>query len=90
MALSAEAKAAIELSAGMAAEIAVQKTLLTLGVDASTPAGIQEHQQDMAFIRKWRLTSEKKSLKVTLILIAAGLSLLSGATMLILEKVVLS
>lgn len=55
---------------------AVQETLITLGMDASDPIAIQ---QDMAFIREMRQTSEKIRSKGLLVVTALLVSALLGA-----------
>lgn len=52
----AAVNAAANKAAEKAAEAAVRRTLLTLGVDASSPAEIRELQQDFAQLRAMRLT----------------------------------
>jgi hypothetical protein len=88
MALTTEAKQAIDLAAGLAAEMAVKKILLSLGVDASTPPGVQEHQQDWAFLRKMRLTIEGRKAKIVLLIIATCFSLTSGVALFIVERLI--
>lgn len=46
----------IESIADKAAEKAVMRVLLTLGIDASDPEAIQKTQRDFAHLRDWRLS----------------------------------
>jgi hypothetical protein len=52
--MSAEVKRYIDLAVRRAARAAVKETLLTLGIDASTPAAVREAQQDNAWLRRTR------------------------------------
>lgn len=54
-----------------AVRIAVTTTLITLGMDASNPLGLQ---QDMAFIRELRDTSEKIKSRGILVLVGIMLT----------------
>lgn len=55
MALDAETKAAINLAARRAGESAAKRTLLSIGIDASTPAEVREFQKDLLHLRANRL-----------------------------------
>lgn len=48
-------RAAVNAAASKAADIAVRRTFLTLGVDVSTPHEVRELQQDFALLRSTRL-----------------------------------
>jgi hypothetical protein len=87
MALDRETKAAIDRAARLAGErageAAVKKTLLTLGIDASTPAEIREFQKDMAQARRNRLAVEGRG-RYFIIIFSTGMTVLgAGLTMLI-------
>lgn len=58
--MTAEQKRYVDYSSNRAAEKAVKKTLLTLGLDVSTDASIIEVQQDFSFVRKLRTLSADK------------------------------
>lgn len=60
MAIRTEIQAAIELAASRAAEEAVKQLMIALGMDVSSAPAIQEHQQDAAFLRRWRNWFEQK------------------------------
>jgi hypothetical protein len=75
----------VEAIAEAAAESAVHKTLLTLGIDANAPL---EFQKDMIHVRDWRMATDKVKQKgliasiifvilggIAAILIAAGVKL---------------
>jgi len=54
---------------------AVQHTLLSLGIDASTPGAVQGMQEDFAFIRRQRIAADKfkeNALKTLLWLAGTG------------------
>jgi hypothetical protein len=55
MALDNQTKDAINLAARRAGEAAAKRTLLSIGVDASTPAEVREFQKDMIHLRNQRL-----------------------------------
>lgn len=76
--LSPEVKTAINYTADRAAAKAVRTTLLSIGIDTSTGESMREHQQDMHLLRRLRVASEAKSLKIYIALIAAGLSLFNS------------
>lgn len=84
--LSAETKRAIDAAARRAADSAVKKTLLTLGVDASTGPSIQEVQQDMAFLRRTRVLSTMRSTKIALAGVGAGMTLLGSIATMAVQK----
>ncbi len=55
MSLDAATRAAINAAANKAGKAAVREMLLTLGIDASTPAEIRELQQDFIQLRAMRM-----------------------------------
>tara|TARA_R110002167_G_C12707228_1_gene655160 strand:- start:49612 stop:49908 length:297 start_codon:yes stop_codon:yes gene_type:complete len=59
-----------------AVRMAVQETLITLGMDAGNPLQLQ---QDMAFIRELRETSEKVKSRGLLILVGLLMTALASA-----------
>lgn len=77
--LTPETKQAVELAARKAAQGAVRQTLLALGIDSSTPLGVQEQQQDMAFLRGFRRAAQGKSAKYWAAIVAFGISIASAA-----------
>lgn len=76
--MTPEMKQAIELAAKRAADNAVKRTLLAIGIDVSTPQGVQEQQQDSAFTRSIRLAAASKSAKYWAGILALGLSVISA------------
>lgn len=78
MSLSPEVKQAINYTADRAATKAVRSTLLSIGIDVTTADATREHQQDMHLLRRIRVASETRSLKVYIALVAAGLSLFNS------------
>lgn len=67
----------IENIAHQAARQAVAETLLTLGIDVSSPGAIQEVQKDMAHVRLWRQsvdTVRKQSLIAAVGIIVSGIA----------------
>ena len=59
-----------------AVRLAVQETLVTLGMDATNPLGLQK---DMAFMRELRETSEKVKSRGLLVLVGILVAALTGA-----------
>lgn len=55
MSLDAATRAAINAAANKAGKAAVREMLLTLGIDASTPAEVKELQQDFIQLRAMRM-----------------------------------
>lgn len=86
MALSPEIKSAVNYAADRAAGKAVKTTLLTIGVDATDAAAAREAQQDMHFLHRMRMTTETKSLKVWIAMVAAGLSLFNTLLVLAIQR----
>lgn len=73
-------KLVINTTARAAADAAVKRTLLTLGVDASKPSEVQKFQQDVSFMRRARLFAQSTqarvmvgALSISLTLVGAGL-----------------
>lgn len=86
MSISPELRAAINLAANQAAEQATQKVLLTLGVNASDPSSVTEHQKDNAFVRRLRKEAETSSGKIRMALIGGMISLGGGIVALVVEN----
>lgn len=86
MALDRETKAAIDLAARRAGEAAVKKTLLTLGIDASTPAEVREFQKDMAQARKNRLAVEGRG-KYFIIIFSTGMTVLGAVITMTIQRI---
>lgn len=84
--MSAETRQAIEAAARRAADSAVKKTLLTMGVDVSTPAELRELQQDMAFLRTLRLLSGKRSARVIIIIVSTLATFVGALALFIVQK----
>lgn len=85
MALSPEIKQAVNYAADRAATRAVKSTLLTIGVDASSSDAAREAQQDFHFLRRLRMASDAKSIKVYIALVGAGLSLFNTLLVLLIQ-----
>lgn len=86
MAMTTETKQAIDRAALRASRAAVKETLLTLGIDASSPEAIREAQQDFAFVRKLRLISNVRSLRYPVIVFSAAMTLLGAVAALVVQK----
>lgn len=84
--MSVEVKQAIDRAALRASRAAVRETLLTLGIDASSPDAIREAQQDFAFVRKLRLVSNVKALRYPVIVFSAAMTLVGAVATLIVQK----
>jgi hypothetical protein len=76
--LSPEVKQAINYTADRAAERAVKRTLMTVGINTLSGESIQESQRDMAMLRRFRLTMEARSSKVYMALLVAAMSLFNS------------
>jgi hypothetical protein len=82
--MSPEVKTAITVAARAAAETAVKRTMLTMGVDISTVRGVRETQQDMAFLRRLRLVTDSRNAKLIVIVFSTVMAILgAGATTLV-------
>jgi len=82
--MSPELKAAINVAARAAAEAAVKRTMLTMGVDITTARGVRDTQQDMSFLRRLRLVTDSRNAKLIVIVFSTVMAILgAGATTLI-------
>ncbi len=69
--------AEIQDIASAAADAAVRKTLLTMGVDTSDPKAMTEMQRDFAHVRIWRQsvdTVRKQTLIAAVTVIVSGIA----------------
>jgi hypothetical protein len=79
--MSPELKAAINVAARAAAETAVKRTMITMGVDITTVRGVKDTQQDMAFLRRLRLVTDSRNAKLIVIVFSTVMAILgAGAT----------
>lgn len=82
--MSPELKAAINVAARAAAEAAVKRTMLTMGVDITTARGVRDTQQDMSFLRRLRLVTDSRNAKFIVIAFSTVMAILgAGATTLV-------
>jgi len=80
-------KQAIAAASRRSAREAVRETLLTLGIDASTPAEIREVQADFAFLRRLRTVTGIRNTKFSIIVFSTLMTLLGGVVGSWLQKV---
>lgn len=78
--------AAAKAAATAAANKAVGKTFLLLGIDAETPAQVKEAQQDFAWLRRLRLLTTERSGKYWLIVFSTVMGVLGSATTLLIQQ----
>lgn len=71
-------RAEIEIIAEVAAERAVKRTLLAVGIDANDPQSVIDHQEDAHFVRRWRESTEEVKRKGLLTLVGLFVSGLVG------------
>lgn len=59
--LTPELRAAVKAAAIVAANAAIRTTLLTMGVDISSPEAVKEMQEDMAYLRNMRTEGSERA-----------------------------
>lgn len=86
MALDRETKAAVDYAARRASEAAVKKTLLTLGIDASTAAEVREVQKDFIHLRNNRLAVGSRG-KYWVVIFSTGMTVLGAVLTMTIQRI---
>lgn len=84
--LPPEVRAAVKAAAIVAANTAIKATLLTMGVDISSPEAVKEMQEDMAYLRNLRSAGTSKSVIYWTAIFSIGSSIVTAIIVLVIRQ----